>query len=261
MKVLIMAGGLPSTVSDEYEGLPKPMVEIGERPVLWHIMKYYSVFGIKEFIVCAGYKSELIKEYFNNYYIYESNITVDLESNEIIIHDKKTENWKVTIIDTGLYSTVGQRIVAAKQYIGEEDFMVVYGDCLSNIDYNKLLRKHMFGQKTATVTLAHPTGRNRVIPVGEGGNLLKEAAGYFVDNHTWINACTAIFKNRIFEYLNQNRLYNMEFPLYEKLGEFDDIMLYCHQDFYIAMETKRDRITLEQLWESGNAPWKVWKEE
>ena len=142
MKALIMAGGLPSTVSDEYEGLPKPMAEIGERPILWHIMKYYSEFGITDFIICAGYKAELIKDYFEDYYVYESDITIDLQKNQVIIHNRITENWNVTILDTGLNSTISERILCARKYIGDENFLIVYGDCLSNIDFKALKNYH-----------------------------------------------------------------------------------------------------------------------
>lgn len=257
MKLVIMAGGFPSSISEDYEGKPKPMVEIGERPILWHIMKYYASFGIKNFIICAGYKSELIKRYFKDYYIYQSDITIDLLNNRVEILNEVTENWQVTILNTGLHATIAERIMAVEKYISEQEFIVVYGDCITNIDLTSLIGLHRQKQKCATVTLAHPYGRNSCIPVTEDGIFINEE--YSVNN-AWINACTVVFSLKIFDYLKENKNYNLELPLYNFLNTKDDIIVYKHSGFFSAMETKRDHLTLEKLWNAGNAPWKVWKD-
>lgn len=257
MQVIILAGGSKSTISDDREGIPKPMVEIGEKPLLWHIMKQYSYFGYNDFIVCGGYKVNLIKDYFMDYYIYQSDITVDLATNQVDIHRKVTENWKVTIADTGLFATTGQRVGETHKYIQDERFIVTYGDCLSDINIKELIEFALSNNKLVTMAVARPTGRNAVLPVGEnnilgnlnstGGNDRKEA---------WSNACTYVFHRKVFDYLNGN--YELDAQLLPKLAAEKQVAVYKHHGFWRPVETKRDRVDLENHWNAGLTPWKVW---
>ena len=170
MKVIILAGGLPSTLIEEDEKMPKPMAEIGGRPMLWHIMKQFSYFGYNDFIICTGYKGNVIKDYFMNFYIYQSDITVDLRSNEVQVHRKQTEDWNVSIIDTGKDASVMERLLQAGEYTQGEPVFVAYGDCLSDIDVNKLLEHHKGQGALATFAVAHPTGRNEILAIDSDGN-------------------------------------------------------------------------------------------
>lgn len=258
MKVVIMAGGLPSTISDEQESIPKPMVEIGERPILWHIMKLYSYYGFQEFIICAGYKAGIIKEYFRDYYIYQSDITVDLQENKIEIHNKRTEPWKVTILDTGRNTGIGERLYCAKEYL-QEDFFVSYGDCVSNIPLNQMVVLHQEKKKFATIAVAHPEGRNKVIPLNENGDLLLGVQEQLRQSAAWVNASTMLLSKDIFDCLSKEDV-SLEHDFFKKLADRDEIAVFQHEGFWSAMETKRDRNLLESLWKKGNPPWKVWED-
>ena len=173
MQVVILAGGQRSTISNEQEGIPKPMAEIGGKPMLWHIMKSFSAYGLNEFIICGGYKVDMIKEYFMDYYIYQSDITVDLKTNTVEIHRNRTEDWKVTVVDTGLYSSTGQRVARIKEYIDGDTFIVASGDCLFDIDVNRMIAYHGEQGKTATMAVARPTGRNEALDIDEAGLIKK----------------------------------------------------------------------------------------
>ncbi len=256
MKVVILAGGLPSTVSEEDEKIPKPMAEIGGRPILWHIMKSFCHFGFHDFIICAGYKGAMIKQYFMDYYIYGSDITVDLQKNTVEILRKKTENWNVTVVDTGLETPVTKRIELVKDYIGEEPFIVAYGDCVSDIDISKLVEQHITGGKLATVAVARPTGRNGIMPIGEDGLFSEDNEKTQAD--AWVNACTYVFEQGIFEYLDSTKSY-MEQGLFNELAREQLVCAYKHQGFWSPMETRRDRSVLERMWNEGKAPWKTWR--
>ena len=206
MKVVILAGGLGTRISEESHLKPKPMIEIGGRPILWHIMKYYASFGLTDFIICGGYKVDIIKEYFMNYYIHQSDITVDLETNQVIIHKKETENWKVSVVDTGIHANVSERIRRVKDYIGNDAFIVAYGDCVHNIDLNKMISQHKTDGKKATMAVARPSGRNQIWPItikgfrpGVSLDEIKEDA--------WANACCMIFNPDAFEYIEQHMLH------------------------------------------------------
>lgn len=241
MKLVILAGGQRSTINDDFEGIPKPMLEIAERPILWHIMKYYSGFGIKDFVICGGYKVNMIKDFFRDYYIYSSDITVDLKSNTVHIHNKVTEDWKVTVIDTGLENSPAQRIMLAKEYLEGEDFLVTYGDCLSTIDVNDLIDTHKKGKGLVTMTLTKPTGRNLLM-------VDKEDA--------WTNGCTFVYDKSIWECdeiaSNSGNGY-IPFSL-----DKDSQRTYKHTGFWRPVETIRDKVELERLWDMGQAPWKIW---
>jgi Nucleoside-diphosphate-sugar pyrophosphorylase involved in lipopolysaccharide biosynthesis/translation initiation factor 2B, gamma/epsilon subunits (eIF-2Bgamma/eIF-2Bepsilon) len=258
MKVVILAGGAKSTIADEWEGIPKPMVEIGGRPLLWHIMKQYSCLGFQDFIVCGGYKVNTIKNYFKDYYIYQSDITVDLASNRVEIHKRVTEDWRVTVADTGMFSTTGQRVSRIEKYIDEEMFLVTYGDCLSDIDINDLIAFARENDKLVTMVVAHPTGRNEVLLIDESNLLKNSNLEGKPETDAWTNACIYVFKKRVFKYLNGN--YELDRQLLPVLSEREEIAIYRHHGFWCPVETKRDKVDLETRWNMGVAPWKIWKE-
>ncbi len=256
MKVVILAGGAKSTVADDVEGVPKPMAEIGEKPILWHIMKSFSGYGYRDFIICGGYKVNQIKEYFMDYYIYQSDITVDLRQNTVEIHKKKTEDWIVTVVDTGIDSTTEQRIEKIKDYIEDENFIVAYGDCLSDIDIHQFLQTHLKSGLAATVAVARPTGRNKILPISSNGNLeVNGSKNALVD--AWVNACLMVFNKVVFQYgLSERR--ELEENLLMKLAREHQVATYCHEGFWLPMETNRDRTMLEIMWREARAPWKNW---
>ncbi len=256
MKVIILAGGYKSTISDSQEGIPKPMVEIGEKPLLWHIMKQYSFFGYEDFLVCGGYRINVIKDYFRDFYIYQSDIQVDLATNQIQILKKITENWKVTIADTGLYASTGQRVSRSRKYVGDEMFLVTYGDCLSDINITSLVRYAETQNKIVTMAVAKPTGRNEIVPVGEDGLLDNLYMGYGNSTSAWVNACTYVFKRDVFNYLNGN--YELERQLLPVLSAKKQVAVYRHEGFWRPVETMRDKVDLENRWNAETAPWKVW---
>lgn len=253
MQVIILAGGTQSSINNESEGIPKPMVEIGGRPLLWHIMKHFSEHGINEFIICGGYRVDLIKQYFTDYYIYESDITVDLESNIIHIHKKKTENWKVTVVDTGLYSAPGKRIQLVQDYIKDDTFIVTYGDCLSDINVDIFLRNHTKNGKIATMVMAKPIGRNELLPLDSKGQLRYDLNIEREEKESWINANCFVFQKEVFQYIKEN--YDLEHHLLRKLSEENQICTYPHYGYWRAVETRRDLLSVEELWKTKQAPW------
>ena len=257
MKAVILAGGLPSTITEEKEGIPKPMVEIGEKPIIWHIMKNLSHYGVNEFVICAGYKSEMIKNYFNDYYIYHSDITVDLKNNIIKIHKNVTEDWYVTIADTGLNSSTNERIRRVKPHIGNESFILVYGDCLSNIDISKMQETHKKNEVIATMAVARPTGRSQTINIDKNGRLGTDYLQQKVTS-AWANTGTYFFSKEIFNYLEEND--SIERQPIQNLAKKQQVITYKHDGFWRPVETKRDKEDILQLWNEGLAPWKVWQE-
>lgn len=250
---MILAGGMQSTLNNEREGIPKPMVYIGDKPLLWHIMKHFSEYGLKEFVICGGYKVDMIKEYFMDFYIYQSDITVDLSNNTIEVHKNKTEDWMVTIVDTGLFSTTGQRVSMIQKYIHEDDFIVTYGDCLSDIDLDEMQRVHMESHKIATIAMAKPTGRNQLLPLGEDGILHYKYIGEIRNETAWINGSCMIFNKKVFDHLQGH--YDLEKQLFIRLSEKQQLETYKHKGFWTAVETKRDLTAAENLWNAGAAPW------
>lgn len=252
MKVVILAGGTRSTISNEQEGIPKPMAEIGGKPLLWHIMKSFSSYGYNEFIICGGYRVNMIKEYFMDYYIYQSDITVDLQNNKIEIHKNRTEDWKVTVVDTGLYGATGQRVAQIRNYIEEENFIVTYGDCLSDIDVSKMYEQHVRQGKTVTMALARPTGRNKSLEISQDGFVVGRQHST-EENQAWTNACLFVLNRKIFSILNGN--YELENFLISNLADQKQIATYKHMGFWTPVETYRDRVAMENLWNAGMAPW------
>ena len=252
MKVVILAGGLQSSINYDAEGIPKPMVDIGGKPLLWHIMKHFSQYGLTEFIVCGGYKVDTIKEYFMDFYIYESDITVDLQNNTVEIHKKKTEDWKVTVVDTGMYSATGLRVSMIEKYI-EGDFIVTYGDCLSDIDIIQLIEHHRREGKTATVAMAKPSGREELLPLDEDGKLRYGSASHVENDYAWTNGDCFVFSPKVFPLLTGN--YDLEKNLFIKLSEKEQLTTYKHAGYWLAVETRRDLVAAENLWNAGIAPW------
>ena len=258
MKVVILAGGRQSTLSNNGEGIPKPMVELGGRPLLWHIMKHFSKYGMKEFIVCGGYRVDRIKDYFNDFYIFESDITVDLGKNTIEVHEKRTEDWKVTVVDTGLESAPGQRIRAVSHYLcveddEDDDFLVTYGDCLSDVNAAALAEAHKKQGKLVTLVMAKPQGRKQLLTIDESGLLDYEKTSPLVAQAAWVNADCFVFHKQVFNYLLGN--YELEKQLFVKLSSQQQLSTYQHEGFWMPIETKRDLAYAERLWNAGTAPW------
>ena len=252
MKVVILAGGTRSTISNEQQGIPKPMVEIGGKPLLWHIMKSFSVHGFNEFVICGGYKVDLIKEYFMDFYIYQSDITVDLQANTIQVHKNRTEDWKVTVVDTGLYSATGHRVAQIQNYITEKTFIVTNGDCLSDINITDMIAYHEMQGKKATMAVARPTGRNEALQIAEDGRIVRDANNTR-ESQAWTNACLYVLEKKVFGSLNGN--YSLESLLTDNLAEDGQLITYKHNGFWTPVETYRDRVNMENLWNAGVAPW------
>lgn len=253
MQTVILAGGERSTISGEREGIPKPMVEIGGRPLLWHMMKHFSAYGINDFIVCGGYKIETIKEYFMDFYIYESDITVDLQKNTVKIHKKRTEDWRVTVVDTGLNTSPGGRVMAIEEYLTGESFLVTYGDCLSDIDIAEMLDQHSESGKTATVAMARPTGRKELFAINKEGGLIRTVGEGASGANAWVNANCYVLKREAFSYLRENG--DIEKQLLQALSKANELSVYKHDGYWTAIETKRDFVEAERLWNQNTAPW------
>lgn len=253
MQVVILAGGERSTLSDAQEGIPKPMVDLGGKPLLWHIMKSFSAYGINEFIVCGGYKIETIKEYFMDFYIYESDITVDLQNNTVEIHKKRTEDWKVTVVDTGIEATTGRRVKEIEEYIHGDNFIVTYGDCLTDINIHNLVKQHDLTQKNATMVMARPTGRKELFAVDAEGSLVRASADTRLDANAWVNANCYVLNREVFRYLNDEC--SIDEQLLSDLADAKQLAIYKHNGYWTTVETKRDLISAEELWEQRKAPW------
>lgn len=253
MKIVILAGGMQSILDNEREGIPKPMVYIGDKPLLWHIMKHFSEYDLTEFIICGGYKVDIIKEYFMDFYIYQSDITVDLSNNTIEVHKKKTEDWKVTVVDTGLYSTTGQRVAMIQNYISDDEFIVTYGDCLSDINLHAMQKVHRENGKIATIAMAKPTGRSQLLPLGDDGTLHYDYAGTIKNDTAWVSAGCMIFNREVFNYLQGH--YDLEKQLLIILSNKQHLTAYKHDGYWTAVETKRDLSETKNLWNAGMAPW------
>lgn len=259
MKVIILAGGLPSTLIEEDEKMPKPMAEIGGRPILWHIMKQYAHYGFNDFIICTGYKGDVIKEYFINFYIYQSDITVNLQTNAVKVHRKQTEDWNVSIVDTGRESSVIERLFMIREFIAHEAALVSYGDCLSDIDIGKLAEVHKERGKVATFAVAHPTGRNEVLSVDIEGNYYKSDQ-YGIKREAWVNACNMILEPEAFSQIGLAIKKSLPTTLMDCFAQQGEIQIFRHEGFWSPVETVRDKTNLEVLWSDGNAPWKVWED-
>jgi glucose-1-phosphate cytidylyltransferase len=253
MKVLILAGGMGTRLSEETDVRPKPMVEIGGRPILWHIMKIYSQYGFNDFMVLLGYKGYLIKEYFTNYFLHQSDVTVDLKNNSIEIHKSTAEPWKITLIDTGLNTLTGGRIKRVQKYISDETFMLTYGDGVGDIDIKKLLEFHKSHKKFVTLTAIQLLGRFGALNIDNSNKVLSFQEKPKGDN-AWINGGFFVLEPEIFDYIEGDEIMWEREPL-EKLSKDSQIAAYKHTGFWKPMDTLRDKNELEQLWQTGQAPW------
>ncbi|MDD3138572.1 MAG: glucose-1-phosphate cytidylyltransferase [Lachnospiraceae bacterium] len=258
MKVVILAGGLGTRISEESQFKPKPMVEIGGMPILWHIMKEYAYYGFNDFIICAGYKQHMIKEWFNNYFLYNSDITFDYTSgvNEITVHHKKCENWKVTVVDTGLNTMTGGRIKRIEEYIDKKPFFMTYGDAVCDVNICKLLEFHEQHGKIATLTAVMLDQQKGILDIG-GDNAVKSFREKSSFDSSPINAGYMVLNPEIFTYLkDDNTIFEKE-PL-EQLADGGELMSYMHRGFWQCMDNKREMDQLEKMLNSGMTPWKKW---
>ena len=260
MKVVILAGGLGTRFSEESDFRPKPMIEIGGKPILWHIMKEYLYYGMDEFIICAGYKQHVIKEWFANYFLYHSDITFDYTNkiNEMIIHDQFCEPWKVTVVDTGFSTMTGGRIKRIQKYIGNETFMMTYGDGVCDVNISKLLEFHYSHGKIATLTAVMQDQSKGILDIG-GDNAVKSFREKGQVDRAPINAGYMVLNAEIFDYIEGDSEIFEKKPL-EKLSKEGQLMSYMHKGFWQCMDTKREKDILEKYLETGNAPWKVWND-
>jgi glucose-1-phosphate cytidylyltransferase len=258
MKVVIFAGGLGTRISEETDIRPKPMVEIGGKPILWHIMKIYSHYGFNEFVVCLGYKGHIIKEYFMNYFLHNSDITFDVANNKMEIHSSNTESFKVTLVETGLDTKTAGRLQQVKKYIGNEDFMLTYGDGVSDVNLHELIAFHKAHNKIATVTAVHLEARFGGMDINDEGSVtsFKEKAK---DEGKWINAGFFILKPTVFDYLDTDMSDMMweDSPL-EQLCANNQLVAFKHKGFWKCMDALRDKLELELLWKNNQATWKTW---
>lgn len=258
MKVVILAGGLGTRLSEETDLKPKPMVEIGSKPILWHIMKIYSHYGFNDFIICGGYKQYLIKEYFVNYFLHQSDVTIDLAANKIEIHKTSAEPWKITFVDTGIETMTGGRIKRIQSYV-DGTFLLTYGDGLGDININSLLDFHRKQRKLATVTVVQPVGRFGSIRFDE-----KDEVKVFAfqekpkGDGAWINGGFFVCEPEVFDYLNGDATIWERQPL-EQLAAAGELVAYKHIGFWKPMDTLREKIELEDMWSSGKANWKIWE--
>ena len=255
MKAVILAGGLGTRISEETVVRPKPMVEIGGKPILWHIMKGYSAFGIHEFIICCGYKGYVIKEYFANYFLHMSDVTFDMEHNAMEVHQRNGEPWRVTLIDTGEQTMTGGRLKRVKSYVGDADFCMTYGDGVSDVDIRALRHFHADSGKLATITAVQPAGRFGALDV-EG-----DAVRSFVEkpkgDGAWVNGGFFVISPKALDYIDGDGTTWEQEPL-ARLAAEGQLGAFLHRGFWQPMDTLRDKVLLEDLWQSGRAPWKRW---
>lgn len=256
MKVVLLAGGFGTRLSEETDIKPKPMVEIGEKPILWHIMKMYSSYGFNDFVICLGYKGYVIKEYFANYFLHQSDVTIDLQKNSLEIHESKAEPWKITLVDTGINTMTGGRIKRIQKYIGNETFMLTYGDGVGDVDMRGLLKFHQENNKYATVTSVQPSGRFGSLIMDERKTVLSFQEKPKGDG-AWINGGFFVLEPKVFDYIAADATIWEKEPL-ERLAGDRQLMAYAHNGFWQPMDTLRDKTHLEDLWKTGKAPWKTW---
>lgn len=258
MKVVILAGGFGTRITEESHLKPKPMIGIGERPILWHIMKEYSHYGFNEFIICLGYKGYVIKEFFSDYFLHTSDVTFDLAKNEMTVHDNFSEPWKVTLVDTGLNTMTGGRIKRIQKYIGNEPFMLTYGDGVSSVNINKLLEFHKKQGKIATLTAINAGQRFGVLDINDN-NEIKSFREKNDEDGSMINGGYMVLEPEVFNYIEDDKTVFEKEPL-ERLAKNGQLSAYKHDGFWKCMDTLRDKNQLEEMWEKGEAPWKVWKD-
>jgi glucose-1-phosphate cytidylyltransferase len=255
MKVVILAGGFGTRISEESDLKPKPMIEIGGKPILWHIMKIYSYYGFNEFIICCGYKGYVIKDYFHHYYMHEADMTVDLSRNTIQYHNSQSEPWVVTLVDTGLNTMTGGRIKRIQPYVGNETFMLTYGDGVSDVNINDLIEFHKKNGKYATLTAVQPSGKFGALEIDQKSHVHSFQEKPKGDG-AWINGGFFVLEPQIFDYIQQGDETVWEREPLENLAKDNQLSAFKHEGFWHPMDTLRDKNELESLWNTNNAPWK-----
>lgn len=256
MKVVLLAGGFGTRISEESHLRPKPMIEIGEKPILWHIMKSYSEYGFHEFVICLGYKQYIVKEFFADYFLHTSDVTFDLANNQMEVHNNYSEPWKVTLVDTGLMTMTGGRVKRVKDYIGNNPFMLTYGDGVADINIKELVEFHKKHGKIATLTAVNVGQKYGVLDIGHSNNInaFREKSDH---DGSLINGGYMVFNPEVFDYIEGDDTVLEKAPL-ERLAREEQLQAYVHDGFWKCMDTQRDKTQLEELWRSGNAPWKTW---
>jgi glucose-1-phosphate cytidylyltransferase len=256
MKAVILAGGLGTRISEETGSKPKPMIEIGSKPILWHIMKIYSSFGVNDFVICCGYKGYMVKEYFANYFLHMSDVTFDMKNNKMEIHRKFAEPWNVTLVDTGIDTMTGGRLKRIKEYVDDKTFCFTYGDGVADVQIDKLIKFHNDNKTIATVTAVQPPGRFGTLDVKQDKIIsFKEKPP---GDGNWINGGYFVLEPSVFDYLKDDSTVWEREPL-EKLAKDEQLSAYKHSGFWQPLDTLRDKNKLEDLWSKGNAPWKIWE--
>jgi glucose-1-phosphate cytidylyltransferase len=257
MKVVILCGGFGTRISEESHLKPKPMIEVGEHPILWHIMKIYSRYGFNDFVLCLGYRGYYVKEYFSNYFLHQSDITYDFKhQDQKIIHNHQAEPWTVTLVDTGPETQTGGRVKRIKPYVNNEPFLLTYGDGVANINIRELVDFHNANGKIATITTVLPLGRWGVLDLDENGMVtgFREKPK---EDGSWINAGFFVMQPEIFKYIEGDHMSLEGVPM-QRLAQEKQLIAFRHTKFWHPMDTLRDKVNLDNLWKSGNAPWKVW---
>ncbi|RJQ33535.1 MAG: glucose-1-phosphate cytidylyltransferase [Actinobacteria bacterium] len=256
MKVVILAGGTGTRISEETQIKPKPMIEVGEKPILWHIMKTYSHYGFNDFVICLGYKGYVIKEYFSNYFLHNSDVTFDVRNQQMEVHQNAAEPWKVTLVDTGPETMTGGRVKKIKPYVDNETFMLTYGDGVSDVDIKSLLDYHKGHGKIATITAVQPSGRFGAMEISD--KFLVDAFQEKPEGDgAWINGGFFVLEPQIFDYIEGDGTFFEHEPL-TNLAKDNNLVAYKHTGFWQPMDTLREKNMLEELWASKKSPWKVW---
>jgi glucose-1-phosphate cytidylyltransferase len=258
MKAVILAGGIGTRISEETIVKPKPMIDIGHRPILWHIMKIYSAHGINDFVICCGYRGNLIKQYFADYFLSQSDLTFDLAKNTMEVHQHSVEPWKVTLVDTGEATMTGGRIRRIRQYIGDETFCLTYGDGVGDVNVGKLIEFHRSQNTLATLTAVQPPGRFGVFMIHDDQTLITGFHEKPGGDGAWVNGGFFVLEPKVFDYIRDDSTVWEREPM-ENLARDGQLCAYRHKGFWQPMDSLRDKTILEELWATGNAPWKIWE--
>jgi glucose-1-phosphate cytidylyltransferase len=256
MKVVILAGGYGTRISEESQFVPKPMIEVGGMPIMWHIMKLYSHYGFNEFVICAGYKQQVIKQWFSDYFLHTSDVTFDFtgDGEEVTIHQKRSEPWKVTVVDTGLHSMTGLRLKNVREYLGEEAFLMTYGDGVSNVNIEELVNFHKEHKKLVTLSAIKPGSRFGVLDID--GDMITAFREKSMVDSDWINGGFMVVEPQALDYVKGNFMFENE-PL-EEIATIGQLACYKHYGFWQCMDTMRDKEKLEEMWANNNAEWRIW---
>ena len=257
MKVVLLAGGLGTRLSEETVLRPKPMVEIGGSPILWHIMKIYAAHGFNEFVICLGYKGYVIKEYFANYFLHQSDVTFDMRENKMEIHNSQAEPWKVTLVDTGMDTMTGGRVKRVQKYLNNEPFLLTYGDGVGSVNIREVVDFHQKNKKLLTVTAVQPSGRFGALNIGEDNDSVISFMEKPKGDGAWINGGFFVCQPEVLDYITEDKTVFEKEPL-ENIASDNQMVAYKHSGFWKPMDTLRDKQELENLWDSGKAPWKNW---